>query len=438
MTRHRRPGSSFALVVLVAAAPWVAVGCGKKGPPLVPLVIVPAPVDDLVLRRLGDDVHLQFTIPARNQDGSQPADLREVDVYAITGPPVDEIGRPLDARSFARYGTLVARVEVAPPPPPPPEDGTPPPPAPPDPRPKQGERVRVVERWSPAALEPFVHPRRRPEPPVAVRSDLGPVAQPAVSPRSETLRRTYVAVGRNRRGQWGPLSPRLAMPVVDRPAAPDAPVVTYTESALRVEWALPAGARRPIQVAPESGELPVLRVPFVRPTPHAFNVYERPVESETTDPSRPIVPLNAAPLAATAYEAASPRFGEARCYEVRMVEAAAAMTLESEASPPACVTPVDTFPPAAPRGLALVASEGVINLIWEPNTEPDLAGYLVLRGEFPGDRLEALTPAPIRETTFRDGRVTPGTRYVYAIVAVDSASPQNVSGESARVEEIAR
>ena len=114
------------------------------------------------------------------------------------------------------------------------------------------------------------------------------------------------------------------------------------------------------------------------------------------------------------------------------------MSVQGPASPEACVTPVDTFPPAAPRSLAAIAGGGVINLIWDANTEPDLAGYIVLRGEAPGDRLLPLTPAPIRETTFRDTSVQVGTRYVYAIVAVDSANPPNRSPESARTEETAR
>jgi fibronectin type 3 domain-containing protein len=80
----------------------------------------------------------------------------------------------------------------------------------------------------------------------------------------------------------------------------------------------------------------------------------------------------------------------------------------------------------------------VINLIWEPNSEPDLAGYIVLRGTAPGDMLQAITPTPIRETTYRDQSVRPGERYVYAVVAVDNANPQNVSGQSNRVEESSR
>jgi hypothetical protein len=85
-----------------------------------------------------------------------------------------------------------------------------------------------------------------------------------------------------------------------------------------------------------------------------------------------------------------------------------------------------------------VASEGAVSLIWEANTEPDLAGYIVLRGNAPGDTLAPLTPAPIKETTFRDATAKTGLRYVYAVVAVDSATPQNVSAQSNRVEETAR
>jgi hypothetical protein len=62
----------------------------------------------------------------------------------------------------------------------------------------------------------------------------------------------------------------------------------------------------------------------------------------------------------------------------------------------------------------------------------------VLRGTAPGGTLQALTPAPIRETTYRDQTATPGVRYVYAVVAVDNATPQNVSGQSNRVEDSSR
>jgi hypothetical protein len=114
------------------------------------------------------------------------------------------------------------------------------------------------------------------------------------------------------------------------------------------------------------------------------------------------------------------------------------MSVESSASEPVCVKAADVFPPAAPKSLAAVASEGAISLIWEANSEPDLAGYLVMRGIAPGAPTDRLTPQPIRETTYRDTTVKPGTRYVYEIVAVDTATPPNASAPSNRVQETAR
>jgi len=123
---------------------------------------------------------------------------------------------------------------------------------------------------------------------------------------------------------------------------------------------------------------------------------------------------------------------------VRAVEKSGTAMLESEASAPVCVTPRDTFPPAAPKGVSIVAGPGTINLSWDGSTAPDLAGYLVLRGEAPGDTLQPLTPAPITATNFEDKTAKPGVRYAYAIVAVDKATPPNQSAPSARVEETAR
>jgi len=118
---------------------------------------------------------------------------------------------------------------------------------------------------------------------------------------------------------------------------------------------------------------------------------------------------------------------------VRAVETLGGLTVESDAAPPACETLADRFAPAAPKGLRSIAGERSINLIWDPNAESDLAGYLVFRGT--GDKLDQITPTPIPDPTFTDG-VEPGVRYVYAIKAVDKAG--NTSTWSERVEEMAR
>lgn len=115
--------------------------------------------------------------------------------------------------------------------------------------------------------------------------------------------------------------------------------------------------------------------------------------------------------------------------------------LEIRSEPSASVTVArrDVFPPRRPAALEAVAGyEGasVIDLSWEPDTEPDLAGYLVERqtssatGEW-----KQLTDAPIISPSFRDSAVTAGQRYRYRVIAVDTSG--NRSAASDAVEETA-
>ena len=114
-----------------------------------------------------------------------------------------------------------------------------------------------------------------------------------------------------------------------------------------------------------------------------------------------------APVVTTSWRDAKLEFGTVRCYVVRTV-VTLGTAVESEPSPVACLSPTDTFPPKAPTSLAAVASEGAISLIWDANTEADLAGYIVLRGPASGATMSPLMTAPIKETTFRDTTVQAG------------------------------
>jgi hypothetical protein len=148
--------------------------------------------------------------------------------------------------------------------------------------------------------------------------------------------------------------------------------------------------------------------------------------------------LTPAPIKRTEYSDARVEYGVERCYVVHTVETVGDLAVASEASEPACLEAADVFPPAPPKSLAAVASDGAISLIWEANSETDLRGYIVLRGRAPGAPTERLTPEPIRESAYRDASVKPGTRYVYAVIAVDTGTPPNASAPSNRVEETAR
>lgn len=122
----------------------------------------------------------------------------------------------------------------------------------------------------------------------------------------------------------------------------------------------------------------------------------------------------------------------------------------SEPSIPIDIATRDTFPPAAPTGLAAVPVAASLNggkievdLSWSVNTEPDLAGYLVYRsivnvtpaGQASG-AAEQIAPkdssAPIVAPVFRDSHVEPGKSYKYSIVAIDHSG--NRSERSSEVQ----
>jgi fibronectin type 3 domain-containing protein len=147
------------------------------------------------------------------------------------------------------------------------------------------------------------------------------------------------------------------------------------------------------------------------------------------------VRLTATPLTDAKYVDRRIEWGQKRCYTVRTAETIGSFTVESDAPSPVCDTLVDTFPPSAPKGATGIASEGAINLIWEPNTEKDLAGYIVLRAAAPSQELQPVTSAPIQETSFRDA-VQSGVQYTYVVKAIDRAG--NASAASAPVVETAR
>jgi hypothetical protein len=180
--------------------------------------------------------------------------------------------------------------------------------------------------------------------------------------------------------------------------------------------------------------------------PVSYNVYREippdplapPGPSAASWREEPPTAITAVPIPALAF-VDNVEFGRGRCYTVRAVRGLGPAARVGDASPPACFTPIDTFPPAPPRSLTAVASEGFVSLIWEPNTELDLGGYVVLRGEGSGDTLRPLTAAPIAAASYRDETVTAGVRYVYAVVAVDNRFPvPNMSPASEMVEETAR
>jgi hypothetical protein len=113
----------------------------------------------------------------------------------------------------------------------------------------------------------------------------------------------------------------------------------------------------------------------------------------------------------------------------------------------------DVFAPDVPKGLVAVPGTvgGVgsdaatptptptptptIELSWDPDIEPRLAGYRVYRRDEGSAEWQRVGPDPVTEAAYRDLKVTAGRRYSYRVTAVSTAGKE--SGPSSEAAETA-
>ena len=124
-------------------------------------------------------------------------------------------------------------------------------------------------------------------------------------------------------------------------------------------------------------------------------------------------------------------YGKQYSYIVQAVKKAGASEAESDLSDPGEVTPVDTFPPAVPTGLNAIAAASNIELVWDRNTEADLAGYRLYRAPAAGafEKIADIPEAP----SYSDSKVESGKQYRYAISAVDRSGNESKPSEPVEI-----
>jgi hypothetical protein len=449
----------------LAALSIVSAACGKKGPPLPPIVHIPAAIEQIEARRRGNEVSLTVTVPSKNIDGTAPVDIGRIEIYGYTGNTA-----PPRAR-FLEVGTLVGTITI-----PERKPDAPPDSAPPPGTPVPGGTTTIVESLTPDALV------AKPIPPAPTtgrrETRTPPTVATATAAAAETgpLRRFYYALAFSPRGRPGPPPATIAeLRLTTLPDAPEGVKATFLADSVRLEWE-PSGGLigfllerallpelSPLDdPQPESATPPATAATL--PGPTRYNVYREiapapPGTESATPPASPpaspkppgeggkpssegvpATPINPAPLdTLTFVDPLIGLDGRRRCYVVRAVRGDGAQAVEGIRSEAACVVPIDDFAPEPPTRLSADSSDGAITLTWEPNAEPDVAGYLVLRGEAGDATLTPVTDTVVTEARFTDRTVQPGVRYVYAVRAIDTRLPRpNVSDESARVEATAR
>lgn len=409
--------------------------CGKKGSPQTPFVYVPAEVSGVTPRRVGTDVYVTLTVPAQNVDTSKPAAISRVEVFGVTSLT------PLLRTRFLEIAELIATIPVAPVPPP----GQAPPPGPPHGA-VQGTPVTIRD----TLMADDLFPRELPPLPGA-----RPTPGVAAPPVNRVLRRFYMVVPFNLVGLPGPPSAIVEVLLPPLPEPPPVVRVSTTPLTAIVEWEPPGGLigwlldQAPPVERPPSDDLIRLAAPAA-PTaalaagPTTYLVYMERAPDPLVLPDRRTLPQPwtmkppaAVSPAVTALRFAQPIELDERelCFTVRSVRGG----IEGPPSPSACIRPIDAYPPAPPTALTAAAAEGQISLVWDPSSEADLGGYLVLRREAGSATLLPLTATPIVGARYVDRQVKAGVQYVYAVIAVDTRLPlPNMSLPSAEASDTAR
>ena len=270
--------------------------------------------------RRGDPVDVTLTVPSTNTDGSRPANIASVDVYAVTLPLT---AAPLSEAQLLKMATRVASVAVKAP-------------ADPDATVDEDEPDEVTDPPEGKGLDQgaaaHVH-----ETADAGDDDAGGDSEGQEAPLRSRIVCCRWPVRRRRRrcartrlsasstqGKKGPLSKRVTVPLVPPPPPPTAVSFAYDEKAVTLKWAPvappvtgPAAADRRAALdgaqrrEPDDGLQRLRR----RPAPSSVKLTATPVAEPTfTDPR--VV------------------FGEKRCYVVRTAETISAVGIESDASAP--------------------------------------------------------------------------------------------------------
>jgi len=125
------------------------------------------------------------------------------------------------------------------------------------------------------------------------------------------------------------------------------------------------------------------------------------------------------------------QFGKPYSYMVQTVVKAGEGEAQSELSNAAGITPLDTFPPAVPAGLTGVPSTNSVELVWERNTDANLAGYRVYRA-LGGGTFELI--ADTQELpAYSDRKIESGKTYRYAITAVKKNGKESAQSQPIEV-----
>ena len=365
----KRPAQRISLLYFLISLFFLAAGCGAPGEPTPPSPPVPVAVADLTAHQAGDGVELVFTLPSKSASGDKLSATPAVEILRGTLKPD---GKP-DPKSLRIVYTIPAA---------------------------------LIGNYLAAGHIHFADPIA----PEETKAHPGGTVAYLVRTR----------VSRKRASVDSNVVTARVFPVAESISSLQ---VQVTESAVKLSW--------PAPLRTSAGEpLPAIS---------GYHIYRGEIDPKAPAPASKDLTLVqwSSPLAllgtsgTNSHDDTQFEFGKTYVYIVRSVITQEGIEIESDNSEPATVAVLDTFPPAAPQGLAATLFPGaapsslVVDLSWSINLETDLAGYRVYKSEQEGARGQLITPDLLPVPAVRDTSVEPGHRYWYTVTAVDRAGNES-------------
>jgi len=391
LTRRGNWGPRFAWAA--SASGWLVLlaGCGLASNPQPPTLWLPEPVKDLTAARVGDEVHLHWTMPKETTDK-----------VALKGDQRAHFCWESEASAAEKPAAAVKAG--------PGKVGTPAPKMGPDPCRALADGMFPTEKSADFTVKmPAEFVAGAPQA-VAFFVELENHAGKTAGPSNAA----WVATGAAPAGVTGlRLEARAAGVILHWDgAAPQARMV------LRIHRTFVRRAGAPEPAAPKPNEANGAPPP------------EQQVLEVDLDKADPGVAVD--------HDAALDHEWKYRVERVLEVEINKhALEIAGPPSPTVTIDAKDVFPPAVPAGVVAVAdAQGrAIDLSWTPDTDADLAGYVVYRRDVTaGTAMERISgKALVVPPSFGDTTVVAGHRYAYAASAVDQDG--NESARSGEVEE---
>ncbi len=354
---------------LIVLATALLTGCASVRPPVPPSLDIPQLVQDLRAARKADKVTLAWTVPVHTTDN---INIRHLGVTRICRRQDATV---IDCKSPVRELTMA--------------------------------QLNLVT----------LQPQRDEKHPAERQASAVDAITASDSQNDPTGFFSYAVETLNRRGRSAGLSNQVRISLAPTLAAPSDLKADVGPQGVTLTWP-------PVE--------PPTAVPGIT---HVYRIYRRDAASKV-DAVAGEVPVEG--TTDGKFVDGGFQWGSTYLYRITVVTKVASQQLgsaqvEGVDSPSVEVKPVDVYPPAVPTGLQAVYSGAgqrpFIDLTWNANSDPDLAGYNVYRRE-DGTQPVKLNSELLKSPAYRDATVAPGKRYFYSVTAVDSRG-----NESARSQE---